>query len=140
MEAGLATILLALVSVYLNHVLANTREKRKVRRERGQALIVAFDRELQALLNTDKDCRHILTHDAWKRHVAAVRSFAPYLSWLERLILEYYWISLTSLKIRKKRYETGYDQYADCGSQYNRTSVRPAVIKRIQRIISLAVK
>lgn len=52
---SLSTLVLALIVVWLNHVLANTRERAKERRKSGNAVIEVFKPELDALNQTDKD-------------------------------------------------------------------------------------
>jgi hypothetical protein len=133
-------LLLVLITVYLNHVLANTRDKIKTRRKNAKPLIVAFNPEMEALLETNEDCRLILTEEAYKRHKRAIHSFKFYLSWIDKLRLEWRWIRLAKIKIGKKQHIPFYEQYADCGSLDKRKAIRPIVIKRIQDIISFANK
>jgi len=139
-EISLCGVLLALVMISLNHLLANTREKARLRRDRGQNLTSAFKPELDALIQTDQDCRLILTQEAYRRHESAARLFMPYLSWIDRFRLKRAWISLAFLKVSKQQYGPFYEQYADCGSLTKRRAVRPVAIKRIQKIVSFAYK
>jgi hypothetical protein len=137
---SLTGLLLALITVYLNHLLANSREKIKRRRDQGQVLAIAFKPELDALIQTDQDCRLILNQQAYQKHERAIRDFMLYLSWIDKLKLQWRWARLAMLKIGKKQHIPFYEQYADCGSLDKRRMVRPVVIKRIQDIISFANK
>ncbi len=136
---SLTGLLLILIAVYLNHILANTREKIKTRRENAKSLIPSFNPELEALLETNEDCRLILTQEAYKRHSTAIHSFMFCLSWLDKLRLQWRWARLALIKTGKTK-QPFYEQYADCGSLDKRKKVRPIVVKRIQGIISFANK
>ena len=137
-EFSLAALLLVLITVYLNHLFANTRDKVSRRRDRGQVLTVAFKPELDALIQTDQDCRLILTQQAYQKHESAIRDFMLYLSWIDKLRLKWLWYRLAMIKVAKKKHIPFYEQYADCGSLDKRRKVRPIVINRIQGIISFA--
>ena len=132
-------LLLFFIGIGLNHVLANTREKTKTRRTNAKTLISAFNPELEALLETNKDCLLILTQEAYKRHSMAIHSFLPNLSWLDKLRLQWRWTRLALIKIGKIKHPY-YEQYADCGSLDKRQKIRPVVTKRIQDIISFSNK
>jgi hypothetical protein len=137
-KISLSGILLALITVYVNHLFANSRDKIKQRRDQGQTISKAFDLELHSLIYTNEDCRLILTQEAYQRHEAAVRTFSRNLSWIDRLRLKLLWYRLAMIKIDKKHHMPFYEQYADCGALDKRRKVRPIVIKRIQDIISFA--
>ena len=139
-QLSLSALLVALLTVYLNHFFANTRDKTKARREQGKVLAKALQPELDALIQTNQDCRLILTDDAYRRHESAIRGFMIYLSWVDKLRLQRLWHRLAMIKVGKKKYIQFYEQYADCGSLDKRRMVRPIVIKRIQDIISFASK
>ena len=139
-QISLAAILLILIPVYLNHLLANTRDKVIRRRNQGQVLMPAFKAELDDLIQTDKDCRLILTQTAYRKHESAVRDFKFHLSWIDKFRLNRLWYRLAMIKVGKKKHIPFYEQYADCGSLDKRRKVSPAVIKRIQDIISFANK
>ena len=133
-------VLVALLVLYLNHVLANTREKEKERRQGGKDVISAFNQELDALHQTGDDCCNILTTEAYRRHESAIRSFLPHLSWVNRFRLKRAWQRFAFHKNDKKRKLPFYEQYADLGSLSKRRSIRPKVIRRIEKIISFANK
>jgi hypothetical protein len=135
----LSGMLLVLVTVYLNHLLANTRDKVTMRREKAKAIIIAFNPELEALLETTEDCRFILTEEAYIKHQRAIRDYMLYLSWIDRLRLELIWTRLAKIKIGKQKIEF-YDQYADCGSLKKRRQMRPLAIRRIEKIIAFAAR
>jgi len=139
-QSILITLLVGLTIALANHLLSNTREKRKERREAGRLVANAFRAELDALLQTDTDARHILMDEAYLRHESAVRHFMPKLSWINRLRLHWAWRALAHHQKDKKCQIPFYEQYADCGSLTKRRNVRPFAIKRIQHIISLTQK
>ena len=139
-QLSLAALLLVLLTVYLNHIFANSRDKIKTRKEQGHALSMAFEPEIQALTNTDQDCRLIMTDKAYQKHASAIRIFSRYLSWVDRIRLQVLWHRLAMVKIDKKNHIPFYEQYADCGSLNKRRKTRPVVIKRIQDIIYFASK
>ncbi len=135
-----AALLLALLTVYLNHLFANTRDKINRRRNYGQTIAAAFKTELDNLIQTDQDCRLILTQQAYQAHESAIRNFMLYLSWIDKLRLKWLWYRLVMHNAGKKQRIPFYEQYADCGSLDKRRKVRPIVIKRIQDIVSFANK
>lgn len=138
---SLCSVLLALIVVLLNHGFSKTRDRRKIRLEKGQSLIEAYRPELDALIhNTNDDPRLILTPEAYRRHESAIRYFTPYLSWIDRLRIRWAWHRLAYHPRDKDGKIPFYEQYADCGSLNKRKSVRPVVIARIKRIISFAQK
>lgn len=137
-QLSLAALLLALFTVYLNHLFANTRDKTKARREQGKLLTKAFQPELDALIQTDQDCGLILTQEIYRKHESAIRDFMLCLSWVDKVRLQRRWTRLAMIKTGKKQHIPFYEQYADCGSLDKRRNVRPIVIKRIQDIISFA--
>jgi len=139
-QFSLAALLLALITVYLNHLFANTRDKVSRRRDRGKVLMAAFKSELDALIQTDEDCRLILTQQSYQKHESAIRDFMFYLSWIDKLRLKTLWYRLATIKVGKKKHIPFYEQYADCGSLDKRRKVRPIVVKRIQEIISFSNK
>ncbi|MBI4775253.1 MAG: hypothetical protein HY788_13965 [Deltaproteobacteria bacterium] len=136
----LSGVAVLLIGIWLNHLLANTREKRKERRIAGNAVIEAFQPELDALCQTDEDCRLILNDSAYSRHESAVRNFLPHLSWVDRRRMLDAWRKLVYHEQDRKYCFPFYEQYADLGSLTKRRDVRPVVIERITRIISLARK
>jgi hypothetical protein len=135
-QLSLCGILVALLVLLLNHILANTRDKAKEKRQIGKKVISAFSKELDALYQTDDDCRLILTTEAYKRHESAIRSFLPYLSWIDRARLKRAWHSLVFHHKDKKGNLPFYEQYADCGSLSKRHAIRPEVIRKIDKIVS----
>jgi hypothetical protein len=135
-QFSLAALLLVLITVYLEHLFANTRDKVSRRRNRGQVLIAAFKPEMDALIQTNQDCRLILTQQVYQKHESVIRDFVLYLSWIDKLRLKWLWYRLAMIKVGKKQHIPFYEQYADCGSLDKRQKVRPIVIKRIQDIIS----
>lgn len=135
---SLSSVAIALIMVWLNHILANTRDKIKERRIAGKKIVEAFRPELDALNQTDQDCRLILTESAYLRHESAVRNYLSFLSWLDRLRIQYAWHKLAYHQQDKKGYIPFYEQYADCGSLTKRHNVRPVVIEKISRIIAIA--
>jgi hypothetical protein len=137
---SLSALAVALIVVLLNHFLANTRDKAKERRIVGNSVFEAFRPELDALNQTDKDCLHILTESAYHRHETAVRNFLPLLSWIDRVRILRAWHKLAYHKKDREAHLPFYEQYADCGSLTKRRKVRPVVIERISRIISLSRK
>ena len=137
---SLAAIFSGLLVLFLNHLLANTRDKSKLRRDQGLTLAEAFRPELDALVQTNDDARTILTPDAYKRHESALRHFMPYLSWCDRLRLRVAWARLVYHPKDKDKSVPFYEQYADCGSLTKRRAVRPKVIERINRLLTLAQK
>jgi len=139
-QFSLAGIVTAIIIIYIQYKLSNSREKMRFRLDRGQELIRAFRPELDALIQSDNDCRLILTEEAFKRHESAIRAFAPYLFWINRLRFRRAWYRLAMIKVSKKQHIPFYSQYADCGSLDKRRKVRPIVIKHIQDIISFADK
>lgn len=133
------TVVLSIVlTAFINHLLANTRDKRKLRREQGQKLNEAFRPELDALAQTNGDARMILTEEAYRRHESEIRLYMPYLSWLHRFQLRLAWERLGFHP--KLKAIPFYEQYADCGSLEKRRVVRPTVIKRIEKIMALGRK
>jgi hypothetical protein len=102
-QLSLCGVLLMLVTTLLNHLLANTRDKTKLRCDRGQNLASAFKPELDALIQTNEDCRLILTEETYRRHESAVRAFMPYLSWIDRFRLNRAWRNFALFKVDKKR-------------------------------------
>ncbi len=137
---SISAFAVALIVVWLNHALANTREKAKERHTAGNAVAEAFRPELDALNQTDNDCMHILTKSAYHRHEAAVRNYLPLLSWLDRLRFHRAWRKLVYHRRDREAYVPFYEQYADCGSLTKRRKVRPVVIERMSRIVSLSRK
>lgn len=133
-------ILVALLLLLLNHILSNTRDKAKERRQIGKDVISAFRKELDDLRQTDDDCRLILTTEAYKRHQSAILSFLPYLSWLDRIRLKRAWHNLAFHHKDKKGHFPFYEQYANFGSLSKRRSIRPEVIRKIDKILSFANK
>lgn len=137
---GLAVLL---VSLFVAHFLATWRDRIRVRRERGQEFISAFKPELDALKQSNKDCRLILTGEAFLRHEAAVRAFVPYLSWIKKCRIKRAWKCLASMECEGKKHVPQldcYTQYADCGSLTKRQIARPIAIERIDKILSFAIR
>lgn len=139
-QISLASIFVALLVLLLNHHLANTRDKAKDRRKIGQKVADAFSKELDALLQTNNDCRLILTAETYRQHDSAIRSFMPYLSWIDRIRLKRAWHLLVFHPKDKKRQLPFYEQYADFGSLSKRRSIRPEVIKKLNKILSFTNK
>ncbi len=137
-QLSLCALLTALFIVFLNHRLANTREKTKEKHQEGKNVISAFKVELDALFQTNEDCSNIMTMEAYKKHESAIRSFLPYLSWIDRFKLKRAWHKLSFHRNDKKGLFPFYEQYADLGSLTKRRSLRPIVIKRIEKIVSIA--
>lgn len=137
---SLSTLAVALIVVFLNHKLSNTRDKAKERRAAGNAVAEAFRPELDALNQTDTDCMLILTESAYHKHEAAVRYYLTLLSWIDRLRVRRAWRRLAHHRKDRKSYIPFYEQYADSGSITKRHRVRPIVIERISRIVSLSHK
>lgn len=137
-QLSLCAILTALIIVILNHRLANTRKKMKERHQEGKNIISAFKLELNALIQTNGDCRDIMTMEAYKKHESAIRLFLPYLSWIDRFRLKKAWHRLSFHRNDRKGLLPFYEQYADFGSLTKRRSIRPIVIKRIEKIVSIA--
>jgi hypothetical protein len=139
-QLSAAALLLALITVWLNHLLANTRDSKNKRADQGSKVIDAFRPELDALIQSpeSKDARSILTDYAYKRHEAAIRNFLPHLAWIPRIRMCSAWRKLAHHKEDPKKQIPGYVQYADFGSLTARRNIRPIVIKRIQNIISIA--
>lgn len=139
-QLSAAAICLVLISVYLNHLLANSRDKVRDRREQSLVLIQAFESDLSALLQSNNDCRLILNEAAYHRHDAAVRIFSRHLSWFDKFRFNTIWHRLAMIRISKKHQIPFYTQYSDCGSLDKRAIMRPLAIKRIQDIIFFASK
>jgi hypothetical protein len=139
-QFALSALCLVLISVYLNHLLANTRAKINRRIDQGIKVVEAFRPELDALMRTNNDALLIMTDEAFIRHDSAIRNFLLYLSWIDRLILWHNWRALAYHQKDKDRRIPLYEQYADCGSLDKRKEIRPLIIKRIERIISFANK
>lgn len=139
-QLSLSALFLVLLTVYLNHFFANTRDKTKTRREQGKVLAKALQPELDALIQTNQDCLLILTDDAYRKHESAIREFMIYLSWVDKIRLQRQWHRLAMIKVGKRKYTQFYEQYIDGGSLDERRKVRPIVIKRIQDITSFANK
>jgi hypothetical protein len=137
-QISLCSFLMALIVVFLNHLSANTRERKKERLQKGNNLIAAFSSELDALHQTSDDCRNILTIETYKRHESTIRAFLSYLSWMERFRLKRAWHRLAFHRNDTKGTLPFYEQYADFGFLDKRRSVRPIVIKRIEKILSFA--
>ena len=137
-QLSLCGILLALLVLLMNHALANTRDKAKEKRQIGKNVISAFSKELDALHQTDDDCRFILTTEAYKRHESAIRSFSPYLSWIDRVRLKRAWHSLV-FHHKEKGNLPFYEQYADCASLSKRCAIRPEVIKKSIRFYHMQI-
>jgi len=139
-QVSLAGLLLVLVTVWLNHLLANTRDAKNKRANLAIKVIEAFRPELDAIIQTSDDCRLIMTNDAYKRHESAIRDFMHHLSYFDKFRLNRLWYRLAMVRLNKKQHIPFYTQYADCGSLDKRNEVRPLVTKRIQDIISFASK
>ena len=139
-QLSLAGLFFLLLAAYINHLLANTRDRVSRRRNQGQVVTSAFKPELDALIQTDQDCRLILTNQAYQKHESAIRDFMLYLSWINKFRLKWFWYRLAMIKVGKRKHIPFYEQYADCGSLDKRRKVRPIVIARIQDIISFASK
>lgn len=137
---SLTALLIPLVVVWLNHILANTRDRTKERRSSGSVVVEAFRPELDALLQSNQDCGLILTDTAYRRHESAVRNLLPKLSWYNRIVLHCAWRKLAFHQQDQKGNIPFYEQYADCGSLTQRRHLRPIVIERISRIVKLAQK
>lgn len=137
---SLSAFAVALLVVLLNHVFANKRDKAKERRIAGNSVVEVFRPELDALNQTDNDCMHILTESAYHRHETTVRNLLPLLSWIDRFRLNRAWRQLAYHKEDREARIPFYEQYADCGSLTKRRKVRPVVIERMSRIISLSRK
>lgn len=137
-QLSVAAIFLVLVSVYLNHLLANTREKIRDRKEQGKILVSAFEPELNALIKKVGDCRFVMTEEAYHRHDAAVRAYLRYLSWIDRFRFNKLWHRLAMIRITEDTHIPFYTQYSDCGSLNERAIKHPLAIQRIQDIISFA--
>lgn len=139
-QLTVSAIFLVLISVFLNHRLANSREKIRDRFAQGIELVTAFQPELDAILQTNDDCMIIMTDAAFEKHDSAVRMFVHHLSWVDKFRLKILWHRLAYVKIDKKHHLELYEQYADGGSLTERRKIRPLVIKRIQDIISFATR
>lgn len=139
-QLTLAALLPALITVWLNHRLANTRDAKNKRASLAIKLIETFQSELDAIIQTDKDCGLIMTDDAYMRHDSAVRSFLIHLSWYDKFRLQRLWHKLAMARLSKKQHIPFYAQYADNGSLDKRKRIKPIVKKRIQDIISFAAQ
>lgn len=137
---SLSVLLISLIVVWLNHILANTRDRAKERRSAGSVVVEAFRPELDALLQSNQDCGLILTDTAYLRHESAVRNLLPKLSWCNRIFLHCAWLKLAFHQQDQKGSIPFYEQYADYGSLTQRRHLRPIVIERISRIVKLAQK
>lgn len=139
-QLPLTALLLALITVLLNHLLANTRYAKNKRADQAIKLIEALQPELDAIIQTDKDCAFIMTDDAYMKHDSAVQCFLLHLAWLDKFRLKRLWHKLAMVKWSKKQQIPFYTQYADNGSLDKRRQIRPVVEKRIQDIISFAAQ
>jgi len=137
-QISLCGIFVALIVIFVNHLLANTRERKKERLQKGNNVVAAFSSELDALHQTNDDCRNILTIETYKKHESAIRAFLPYLSWVDRFRMKRAWHRLIFHKNDTKGMLPFYEQYADFGSLDKRQSIRPIVINRIEKILSFA--
>lgn len=137
-QLTLAALLLPLITVWLNHLLANTRDAKNKRASQAIKLIEMLQPELDAIIQTDKDCGLIMTDDAYMRHDSAVRSFLIHLSWYDKFRFQRLWRKLAMVKLSKNQHIPFYTQYADNGSLDKRKQIRPIIKKRMQDIISFA--
>ena len=131
---------LAIVAALIGGLFGLSIYRRNKARDYRKKLFDAFSPSLNRILQTDEDCRVILTNDAYFRHKIAVNNLMPHLGFLERIRFKRKWSSLTKLKVAKNNYAEGYTQYSDCGALNKRRKIRPIVIKRIQDVISFANK
>jgi hypothetical protein len=132
--------LFVIVPVYLNHLLANSRDKRRDRRSQGVKVADAFYPELDSISNTTEDCMYIMTDEAITKHENAIRAFYPYLSWVDKFRFNRLWHRLAYLNIGRNNKISAYEQYAAGGSLTERSKIRPIVAKRIQDIIAFATR
>ena len=139
-QLTLAGLLLVLITVWLNHLLANTRDAKNKRTTHAVKLIEAFQPELDAIIQTSEDCRLIMTDEVYNKHESAIRAFTHHLSCIDKFRLNRLWNRLAMIEVSEKHHIAFYAQYADCGSLNKRRRIRPIVAKRIQDIISFANK
>jgi hypothetical protein len=66
-QLSLTGLLLVLLTVYINHLLTNSHDKIKTRKEQGHILTMAFEPEIRALTHTEQDCRLIMTQEAYQK-------------------------------------------------------------------------
>ena len=111
--------------------------QRRSFREAGNTIAVNFKLELDALIQTRKDARIILTNEAYLRHESAIRNNINLLPWLDQFRLRRAWNKLAYHPQDKKKQIPFYENYADCGSLNKRREMRPLAISRIQKIISI---
>lgn len=121
--------------LFLSHVLSVSREGRVARREVGKRIADAFRPELDSLIQTANDARTIMTEESFKRHESTILNNLPGLAWHTRPRLHYAWEKLAHHP--QAKHFPYYAQYSDYGSLNKRSQVRPMLIARIKRIISL---
>lgn len=139
-QLTIAAILGILITVWLNHLLANTRDAKNRKATLNLKTIDVFSPELDALIHTGGDAGHILTTESFKRHESAIRNLLPHLSWVQRYRLRRAWHQLAYHEKDKKGQLAFYVQYADCGSITDRQRMKPLAVQRIQKVISLLME
>lgn len=108
------------------------------RRTAAAAIAAAFRPELTAALQGDGDVgRYILTEAAHKKHEAAIIANIGALTWFQRLRLRQAWRRLSTYSGGSGHVYRDYSQYTDNGALQKRRAIRPIVIARLQRIVSI---
>jgi hypothetical protein len=113
-------------------------ERRRLRINAAQSIISTFTPELDAIIQNNDDCRHVLTSQALNKHETAIRNALPYFSCISRWRLRNAWRVMAYISQDKKYMYPIYGQYIDGGSLDKRKVLRPLAISRIERIISIA--
>lgn len=137
-QITLTGILIVLVTVWLNHVLSNTRDARNKRLAQGRKVVDTFQLELDQLIHSAEDAGSIMTMEAYLRHESTIRDYKTYLSWFHKYKVINAWRQLVYHPEDKKEQLPFYVQYADNGSLTAGRRLRPLVIHRMQTLIDLA--
>jgi len=127
----------ALITALLAMLVWVNQGKRIARREAEERIIVGFQPELDAMIQTNEDARLILTDEAFNKHEAIIRNNKRSLTYLQQIRLNSAWDDLAYYQKGNKQKIPSYVMYADCGSLDKRREIRPLAIARIQNIISI---
>jgi hypothetical protein len=131
----LYAILAILVAGLFSYILRVSFSQRQNIKDAGKMIIDTFQPELDLLIQTNDDCRHILNDAAFTRHEAAIRNNMDKFIFFQRFRLQKAWEQLAYHKDNK--IIPFYAMYADYGALDKRAIVKPLAISRIQRIISI---
>jgi len=127
-------VLIGLVIALGNYLLQLSKAQRDRRREAAQRFTSVFETDLNHILESGDDPRHVLVN-ATERHLAAMRDFRDYLPFYKRRGFDKAWISYF---YQPETHLPFLEQYTDFGSLTKRRENMILLKKRMSKILEYA--